>query len=236
MARRGHRPEDNVFSLAVHRPEPSPGTGGLVIALMSAPPLAQEFIVHWLRQVAVPCRFTVIDDPGDRSAVPERLDLVVIGHCLHSGPAAGLLDTVRALSDLPAPLVVLAGGEDDSLMAEALRLGVRGYIPTRLPLPVAVAAIKLVLSGGTYAPPQQGLPPASLEAHPAGIARLNLSPRETEVLHLLQLGRSNRQIAAELGISENTVMVHVRHLLRKLGVTNRNQAVYKATRLLAGGG
>lgn len=249
MTRRGRTPDDNVFPFdAARRPPPQsrdsnprPQEGGLAIALLSAPPLAQELIVHWLMQVASPCHVTTANDPADLFTLPMRLDLVVVGHCLHPGPSEALLQTIRALHGLSAPLVVLAGSEDNALVAEVLRLGVRGFIPTRLPLPVAVAAIKLVLSGGTYAPPQMPdmacpllLPqqPSTAPLPAPALRRLNLSPREGQVLLLLRNGCSNRQIAAELRISENTVMVHVRHLLRKLGVTNRTQAVYRATRLL----
>lgn len=247
MTRRGRTPGNNVFAFDAARrqtarprdAEARAQEGGLAIALLSAPPLAQELIVHWLKQVTSPCHVTVASDPAELFALPVRLDLVVVGHCLHPGPSDALLRTVQALQGLPAPLVVLAGSEDNALVGEVLRLGVRGFIPTRLPLPVAVAAIKLVLSGGTYAPPLMPeaagavlTPPAMAPLPAAVLQRLNLSPREGQVLRLLRHGCSNRQIAAELKISENTVMVHVRHLLRKLGVTNRTQAVYRATRLL----
>lgn len=260
MARRGRRPEDNVFPFDAARrhdfrpaapPEASPMETGLAIALLSAPQLAQELIVHWLKQVASPCSVTIVHGPAELFALPMRFDLIVVGHCLHPGPSEQLLDTVQALRGVPTPLVVLAGSEDSQLVGEALRYGVRGYIPTRLPLPVAVAAIKLVLSGGTYAPPIMpsdlpcaaelalAQPPTAIPDSPpppaAAVDRLKLSPREGQVLRLLRVGCSNRQIAGELAISENTVMVHVRHLLRKLGVTNRTQAVYKASKVMAEG-
>jgi DNA-binding NarL/FixJ family response regulator len=68
----------------------------------------------------------------------------------------------------------------------------------------------------------------------AAVERLGFTVREAEILALLQKGKPNRQIASELGISENTVMVHIRHLMRKLGATNRTQAVFQALRLLSG--
>jgi DNA-binding NarL/FixJ family response regulator len=230
-------PEDKVVPIsAARRP------AELAVAMLSAPQLAQDLIGHWLRQVAGSCQLVVAGDAAELRAMQAgcdrpRFDLVVIGHCLHPGRPELLFDQLRALEGLPVPVVVLAGDDDGQLIGEALRHGVRGYIPTRLPLPVAVAALRLVLSGGTYAPPiftatappPPGLPPAALE-------RLQLSPRETEVLRLLRLGCSNRQIAVKLGISENTVMVHMRHLLRKLGATNRAQAVYKAARMLGAEG
>ena len=58
----------------------------------------------------------------------------------------------------------------------------------------------------------------------------SLSPRERDVLRLVARGASNREIAGELGISENTVKVHLRRILEKLHLTNRSQAAAYATR------
>ncbi len=66
---------------------------------------------------------------------------------------------------------------------------------------------------------------------PDPLQALGISAREAEVLRLLGLGRTNRQIANELYISEKTASVHVTHLLRKLGVTNRVEASAIAQRL-----
>jgi DNA-binding NarL/FixJ family response regulator len=53
------------------------------------------------------------------------------------------------------------------------------------------------------------------------------------VLSLLRLGKANKIIAYELGMSESTVKVHVRNIMRRMGATNRTQAVYKSQQLLA---
>jgi DNA-binding NarL/FixJ family response regulator len=66
------------------------------------------------------------------------------------------------------------------------------------------------------------------------LAELGISPREVEVLALLGLGRTNRQIAGELYISEKTASVHVTHLLRKLNVASRVEAAAVAQRLDVG--
>ena len=67
-------------------------------------------------------------------------------------------------------------------------------------------------------------PPDDLDAVVDPVAGLGISPREREVLALLALGRTNRQIADELFISDKTASVHVTHLLRKLGVASRIEA------------
>jgi DNA-binding NarL/FixJ family response regulator len=61
-----------------------------------------------------------------------------------------------------------------------------------------------------------------------------LTTRELAVLSLLRQGKANKIIAYELGISENTAKVHIRNILRKVGATNRTQAIYKSSQLLRG--
>ena len=68
-------------------------------------------------------------------------------------------------------------------------------------------------------------------AAPSEIDRLDLTPRELEVLGLLALGRTNRDIAGELFISEKTASVHVSRILSKLGARNRAEAAAIAHRL-----
>jgi DNA-binding NarL/FixJ family response regulator len=58
-----------------------------------------------------------------------------------------------------------------------------------------------------------------------------LTHRETEVLALVRQGKANKTIAYELGMSGSTVKVHVRHIMRKMGATNRTQAAFNVTRL-----
>lgn len=236
----------------------------LEIGLVSGSQLGRELIVQWLEKVADRCRIAVFgaaDELLSREDDATAFDLIVLGQFLSDAPAEELVATVQMVHEKhPAvPIVVVAGSEDRRLIDEALLHGVRCFIPTRLPVPVAIAAVQVALSGGTYAPPAVGYlnpSPAGGEARdataaatpavgprPSGapdippfaeeaLARLRLSPRESQVLRLLQIGLSNKQIGQELKISENTVMVHVRHLMRKLGARNRTQAVFKANTLL----
>ncbi len=260
MAGRGHKPGENVFTftrrvddarcaLPRERGDAPTLPGGrsdeLAIALLPAPQFAQEMILQWLKQAAAPCRVTVLD-PAQMPLAEQgeqRYDLVVLCQFLQEGSPEQMLGAIRGVRATweSVPLVVVSDVENSRLVVEALRNGVSGYIPTRLPVQVAVAAVKLVLSGGTYSPPllsSDGVSRAA--AHDAVLrpplkplpeqvaAQLKLSPRECQVLQLMQVGYSNRQIGTQLSISQNTVMVHVRHLMRKLGATNRTQAVFKA--------
>lgn len=224
------------------------------VAVVGGSRLALEIAEQWLQRISPQCGAHRFAQPADllqeADACP-GFDIVLLADYLLSGAAEGLVEAVRAVHQgLPTvPIIVVTAAEDEALIYSALRHGVRGYIPVRLPVELAVAAVKLVLLGGMYAPPLVGqgpshaVPPAPhrpfagaapVEDEPTGPGASNqvrLSPRERDVLKLLKVGSSNRQIAAQLGISENTVMVHMRHLMRKLGVTNRTQAVCRTNEL-----
>ncbi|MGY0788815.1 helix-turn-helix domain-containing protein [Azospirillum argentinense] len=153
-------------------------------------------------------------------------------------PGGSVLTTLRGLAGAfgGTPLLVLSDGEDADLPLEASRLGVRGCLPTSVGLAVAREALRLVAGGGTFFPSPflhrllqnreatEDDPPT-----PSGGAAL--TARQRGVLQRLREGKSNRVIAQELGISENTAKVHVRGILRALGASNRAEAVRKAWRL-----
>jgi DNA-binding NarL/FixJ family response regulator len=127
------------------------------------------------------------------------------------------------------PLIVFSDAESAQLprlMHATMRSGARGFVPTRTAgLSITLAAIRLVNAGGTFVPADLMLP-APTDLIPAG--RNRLTPRQMDVLSQLQLGKANKIIAFDLGMSESTVKVHIRNIMRKMEATNRTQAVYKA--------
>jgi DNA-binding NarL/FixJ family response regulator len=173
-------------------------------------------------------------------------DVVV---CNIGGSAAGRSKATELLRDLievtaPVPLIAVNDDEDIGTILEFFRLGVRGYIPTTLGLSVVLEAIRLVGAGGTFIPAaflQALMRDAQVEpaAHPTGAANpfdgdvqlSGLTARQRAVLHRLREGKANKIIAHELGMRESTVKVHVRNILRKLGASNRTQAVYIVNRI-----
>jgi Response regulator containing a CheY-like receiver domain and an HTH DNA-binding domain len=142
------------------------------------------------------------------------------------------------------PLIVLSDRDDADSVLEVLHLGARGYIPTSVGLSVALEALRLVAAGGTFVPTtflhrlmqDQGTAPVRPSVDdetPPAVAdgRLNgLTPRQLAVMKCLQEGKPNKIIAHELGMRESTVKVHVRSILKKLGATNRTEAVYRTMR------
>jgi len=123
-------------------------------------------------------------------------------------------------------------------VAAAFNLGVRGYLPSSLPIRQATDAIRLVESGGNFVPQSAlclaasaGKEPETMPAQPkAGLP--GLSPRQLQVLRLLQQGKQNKTIAYELNMCESTVKVHVRHIMRKLHARNRTQVVVQTQQMI----
>lgn len=137
-----------------------------------------------------------------------------------------------------AEIVLLSNTDDPRVAMQALRTGVRGFFTTSLSLDVALAGVRLVLAGGAYCPhpiaslvePSEREPTAKVQngVHTENIALLEVSDfthREQDVVAQLQLGHSNKIIAAKLEMSENTVKMHVQHIMRKLRVRNRTEVV-----------
>jgi DNA-binding NarL/FixJ family response regulator len=141
-------------------------------------------------------------------------------------PGMGGLEAIRAIRRLSpeARIVVLTMYDGEGDVYEALRAGARGYLlkdtlPDRL-----IEAIHEVHEGKMCIP-------ADLEARLESRARQpTLTPRETQVLELLAQGLRNKEIAARLGISEETVRVHVKSTFAKLNVHDRTAALAEALR------
>lgn len=135
-------------------------------------------------------------------------------------------------------VLVLTTFDDDEYVTQAMRYGARGYVLKHTPLDELATAIRVVHQGYTHMGPGLfekafAFPQATLPvqlAVPAEIAKL--SPREKEVLRLIAMGYSNREIAHELYISERTVRNHVTSILSQLNLRDRTQAALFASTFL----
>ena len=166
-----------------------------------------------------------------------RADLDLIIYYLHGTEAseATITQTISAISQAypTIPVIVFSdadGMQQSKIMRTILKSGARGFVPTlTASLPITLAAIRFVNAGGTFVPVD-----LLLTTRPDRVpGRQNrLTSRQVAVLGHLQQGKANKIIAYELGMSESTVKVHVRNIMRKMGATNRTQAAYKAQRLL----
>ena len=123
-------------------------------------------------------------------------------------------------ADFPeAKVIILTTFEGDVEIQRALAAGVRGYLLKSAPFEDLVDAIRKVYSGRKHFPTQVA---ETLAQHFSSDA---LSEREIEVLERMAEGDRNRDIGKRLSISEETVKVHIRHIMNKLGAKDRTQAV-----------
>lgn len=136
-------------------------------------------------------------------------------------------------------IVVLSASEDRTDVRKALAQGAKGYIPKSSSREVMVSALRLVLSGGTYLPSfviegaGEGGGNAGGEPDISGLELL--TPRQQDVLACLAEGKSNKEIARQLGLAEGTVKIHIAGILKALKVNNRTQAIIAAGKLRQGG-
>jgi two-component system NarL family response regulator len=130
---------------------------------------------------------------------------------------------IRAL-DPRARVIVLTTYDTDDEISRALKAGAKAYVLKDISADLLVGCIRDVLNGKTY------LAPSAAAKLAEGVTRVQLTPREMATLKLLADGKANKEIAAELSISERTVKTHLGHLFEKLGVTSRTEAIKVATR------
>ena len=141
----------------------------------------------------------------------------------------------RAAAGLRPPKVVILTTFDlDDYVYEALRAGASGFLLKDAPRADLVAAVRVTAAGDALLAPSVtrrlietfAARPAAAAPAPSRLA--SLTPRERDILQLLARGRSNPEIARDLVVSEATVKTHVAHLLAKLGLRDRIQAVILA--------
>jgi len=136
------------------------------------------------------------------------------------------------------PVIMLSADHDAQTVTQALNAGASGFLPKTSLNQVLVSAIRLVVSGGVYIPPE-----ALQKTAPRQVARnhgqmpavtlesLGFTARQIDVFRLLLQGQSNKQICRQIDVAEATVKVHVRSILKSLTVNSRAEAIAKAAQL-----
>jgi len=141
-------------------------------------------------------------------------------------PGMSGMAVARRVADR-AHVVLYTGHSDGALVAEALDVGVRGFVLKEAPLADVARAIETVAAGGVYVDPV--LAGALASGEKSGSLK-RLSQREREVLRLLADGLRNEEIGRRLHIAAETARAHIRNAMRKLGAETRTQAVATALR------
>jgi len=126
--------------------------------------------------------------------------------------------------DPAARVIVLTTYDTDEDITRALKAGAKAYVLKDISAHALIACIHDVLAGKTY------LAPAAAAKLAERVTQVQLTPRELAALRSMADGRTNKEIAVALGISERTVKSHMAHLFEKLGVTSRTEAVKIASR------
>lgn len=155
----------------------------------------------------------------------DDFDLILLD--LFMPGSSGLADLVRVRDKVPGtPIVVISSLGDEATIRQAITCGAAGFVPKSSPQTVLLGALRDVLAGRVYTPPARAPVASSTRRRaPADPESGPLTTRQSKVLALLATGKSNKQIANDLDISEMTVKAHMTSILRKLGVSTRAQAI-----------
>jgi DNA-binding NarL/FixJ family response regulator len=167
--------------------------------------------------------FELISSSLPEIASQQNVDLVLLGN--RSGQ--NLFDLMASLKATRPDLriIVTGSGMDDETVLKAIASGAKGYVDEAASPTEFVQAIRIVNEGSVWAPRKvlsmfiERVSSSPGRIFPAG--RVTFTDREREVLEMLVVGRSNKEIGAVLGIEERTVKAHVAKLMRKVGVQNR---------------
>jgi two-component system, NarL family, response regulator LiaR len=149
---------------------------------------------------------------------------IVLQDLMMPGGIDGIETIRRIASRAPSVKVIaLTASTDEARMMGALRAGASGYVRKDAEPEVLLAAVRAVARGKTYLDPS-----VTGQILQVRVTQDDLTPREVEILRQLALGRSNKEIADALSIGDETVKTHVGHVLSKLQVENRAQAIIQA--------
>jgi DNA-binding NarL/FixJ family response regulator len=150
----------------------------------------------------------------------------------HSDEKFVYLRKLRSLG----PTVILCDIDSVESIQAAFDNGARGYMPTvSTTLEMAIEIMFLINVGGTFVPPT-GLVPRknALQGLGNSITSQSFTPRQSAVLDRLRVGKTNKIIAYELRMSESSVKMHIRNIMRKMNATNRTEVACRAYEYEAG--
>ena len=154
-----------------------------------------------------------------------HLDLILLD--LNISGADGL----TSLADIQqfwqnTPVVVVTASERQSDIDRALVAGAASFIPKTVSSDVMISALTRVAKGETNVPDSARIETSG----PPSYKRATMTDRQMDILRLLAVGKTNRQIGSQLDIAENTVRVHLSAIFKNLGVKTRTEAVFVAVR------
>ena len=202
------------------------------VLLVDDHPILHQTLGAVVRSVLPQAQFYAESDLAGglaRARQLKSLELVLLDLGL---PGCGGLEAlIRFRKTLPrARIAIISATEDPDSVRAALEAGAVGYMPKTSAPKVLADALRLILNGGTYIPPQA----VDTEPQPKKEPKLSdfgITERQAAVLKLLIKGLTNAEIARELSIAENTVKQHAHAAYRSLGVSSRTEAMVELARL-----
>lgn len=202
------------------------------VLLIDDHPILHETMRVVVASVAPQAQFHGETDLGGGiSAARQLKDLQLVLLDLMLPGCSGIDALVQFLKVLPrARVMVISATEDSDSVRAALDAGAVGYLPKTSPPRTIAEALRTVLEGGSYAPPQ-ALGAVPHIRTPRTLADLGITERQADVLRLVTRGLSNNEIARQLSIAENTVKQHAHAAYRALGVSSRTEAIVALARM-----
>ena len=215
------------------RPDAEPLMREILIA--DDHPLFRDALRRTVAQILPDARLLEADSVDSLSELAQRhqqAELVLLD--LNMPGAHGFSALVYMRAAFPTlPVLIVSAREDPALMRRALGHGASGFIPKSADVEQIAKAINAVLDGDTWLPPGVSSSAVSLDPEEEALASkiAELTPQQYRVLTMVCNGLLNKQIAYELNVSEATIKAHMTAILRKLGASNRTQAVLIAGKL-----
>lgn len=202
------------------------------VLLIDDHPILHETMRAVVAAVAPQAQFHGETDLGGGISTARQLkDLQLVLLDLMLPGCSGIDALVQFLKVLPrSRVVVVSATEDSQSVRAALDAGAVGYLPKTSPPKTIAEALRAVLEGGTYVPPQ-ALGAVPHIRTPRTLADLGITERQADVLKLVTRGLSNSDIARQLNIAENTVKQHAHAAYRVLGVSSRTEAMVALARM-----
>lgn len=231
---------------------------GMTIFLVDQRPWTREGLARALETASRDLRVVRLAEAAELTHGHAQIGpaaLILLNWAGHSGSEHEISEAIAAArSRRPdLPVVALSERADPDEILALMKIGLNGYISLSSELGMVISALRYVLAGGTFISSELLLSQLDESTSAKGAGEVaagqtkssgpvndaaspvltleSLTPREHSVLRLIRQGKPNKQIARELDACEATIKVHVRHIMRKLGASNRTQAALVAEAL-----
>jgi DNA-binding NarL/FixJ family response regulator len=167
------------------------------------------------------------DSAAEILAGNDDFDLVVLDLMLPGTSGMAFLGVIRKRHP-HIPVVVLSALDDGDTVMKAMRHGAAGFVSKASPTDTLLGALREVLAGEIWLPPEYRDQAGKRRRNKTVADRFGLTKSQSRVLELLAEGKTNREIAEMLDVTEGTVKIHVSAIFKAMNVSNRSQALLVA--------